>query len=74
MNDILRPDVIWIEGRCYRVNDPTAQVSTLQEQDLYENGYYFQNIDLLYRYCYLYWNLENSVLIIFFSIYSHYIS
>ncbi|CAB3230920.1 unnamed protein product [Arctia plantaginis] len=33
----LRPEVIWIEGRCYRVNDPTTEITALQEYDLYEN-------------------------------------
>ncbi|XP_075992432.1 activating signal cointegrator 1 complex subunit 1 [Anticarsia gemmatalis] len=37
MADILKPEVIWIEGRCYRVNDPTTEVTALQEHDLYEN-------------------------------------
>ncbi|XP_034826615.1 activating signal cointegrator 1 complex subunit 1 [Maniola hyperantus] len=36
MNDVLRPDLFWIEGRCYRVNNSTTEVSTLQEHDLYE--------------------------------------
>ncbi|XP_050361567.1 activating signal cointegrator 1 complex subunit 1 [Nymphalis io] len=36
MNDILRPELIWIEGRCYRVNDPITNVTAFQEQDLYE--------------------------------------
>lgn len=38
MNNILKPELIWIEGRCYRVNDPTVDVSFHQEHDLYENG------------------------------------
>ncbi|CAH0725945.1 unnamed protein product, partial [Brenthis ino] len=45
MNDILRPELIWIEGRCYRVNDPTAEISTLQEHDLYENDMPYNDID-----------------------------
>ncbi|XP_013188828.2 activating signal cointegrator 1 complex subunit 1 isoform X1 [Amyelois transitella] len=35
--DILKPELIWIEGRCYRVNDPTTEVTAFQEHDLYEN-------------------------------------
>lgn len=41
MNDILKPELMWIEGRCYRINDPNVEISALQEHDLYENGYYF---------------------------------
>ncbi|XP_022124536.2 activating signal cointegrator 1 complex subunit 1 [Pieris rapae] len=37
MNDILKPELIWIEGRCYRINDPTVDVAFHQEHDLYEN-------------------------------------
>ncbi|XP_023943938.2 activating signal cointegrator 1 complex subunit 1 [Bicyclus anynana] len=37
MNDILRPELVWIEGRCYRINDPTTENSPFQEHDLYEN-------------------------------------
>lgn len=36
MNDVLKPELIWIDGRCYRVNDPMTNVSAFQEQDLYE--------------------------------------
>lgn len=45
MNDVLKPELIWIEGRCYRVNDPMTNVSAFQEQDLYETGTY---LNLLY--------------------------
>lgn len=41
MSEILKPDLVWIEGRCYRVNDPTHEVNALQEYDLYENGKIF---------------------------------
>ncbi|XP_022820913.1 activating signal cointegrator 1 complex subunit 1 isoform X1 [Spodoptera litura] len=37
MSDILRPQVKWIEGRCYRVNDPAVDTTTFHEHDLYEN-------------------------------------
>lgn len=37
MTDILRPHVKWIEGRCYRVNDPAVETTIFQEHDLYEN-------------------------------------
>ncbi|KAJ8726442.1 hypothetical protein PYW07_001140 [Mythimna separata] len=37
MTDILRPHVMWIEGRCYRVNDPAVETTSFQEHDLYEN-------------------------------------
>lgn len=40
MNEILKPELKWIEGRCYRINDPNVEISALQEHDLYENGYY----------------------------------
>ncbi|KPJ06475.1 Activating signal cointegrator 1 complex subunit 1 [Papilio machaon] len=43
MNYILRPEVIWIEGRCYRINDPNTEVSALQEHDLYEDEITFQD-------------------------------
>lgn len=39
----LKPEVIWIEGRCYRVNDPSTEVTALQEYDLYENGMIFNH-------------------------------
>ncbi|KAJ2953712.1 hypothetical protein O0L34_g1332 [Tuta absoluta] len=45
MNDILRPELLWIEGRCYRVNDPNIEVTALQEHDLYENEITFEDID-----------------------------
>lgn len=37
MSDVLRSQVKWIEGRCYRVNDPAVESSTFHEHDLYEN-------------------------------------
>ncbi|XP_053614671.1 activating signal cointegrator 1 complex subunit 1 isoform X2 [Plodia interpunctella] len=37
MGDILKPELIWVEGRCYRVNDPTTEITAFQEHDLYEN-------------------------------------
>ncbi|KAI5633937.1 AKAP7 2'5' RNA ligase-like domain-containing protein [Phthorimaea operculella] len=45
MNDILRPELLWIEGRCYRVNDPNVEVTALQEHDLYENEIVFEDMD-----------------------------
>ncbi|XP_046961793.1 activating signal cointegrator 1 complex subunit 1 [Vanessa cardui] len=45
MNDILRPELIWIEGRCYRVNDPITNVTAFQEQDLYETELPYNEID-----------------------------
>ncbi|XP_045511187.1 activating signal cointegrator 1 complex subunit 1 isoform X1 [Colias croceus] len=44
MNDILRPELVWIEGRCYRLNDATSEISTHVEQDLYENEIPFQDM------------------------------
>lgn len=38
MAEILRPEVVWIEGRCYRINDPNTEVTAFEEHDLYENG------------------------------------
>lgn len=37
MADILKPELVWIEGRCYRVNDATTETTALQEHDLYES-------------------------------------
>ncbi|KAH9638709.1 hypothetical protein HF086_013981 [Spodoptera exigua] len=37
MSDVLRPQLKWIEGRCYRVNDPAVDTTTFHEHDLYEN-------------------------------------
>ncbi|KAG6439747.1 hypothetical protein O3G_MSEX001043 [Manduca sexta] len=45
MTDIVKPDVIWIEGRCYRVNDPTSEVTSLQEHDTYENDTPINDLD-----------------------------
>ncbi|KAM3964822.1 activating signal cointegrator 1 complex subunit 1 [Aphomia sociella] len=36
MTDVIRPELVWIEGRCYRINDPTIETTTYQEHDLYE--------------------------------------
>ncbi|XP_047516216.1 activating signal cointegrator 1 complex subunit 1 isoform X1 [Pieris napi] len=44
MNDILKPELIWIENRCYRVNDPIVDVSFHQEHDLYENDMPYQDL------------------------------
>ncbi|CAK1550016.1 unnamed protein product [Leptosia nina] len=44
MNDILRPDLLWIEGRCYRVNDPTTDISFHQEHDLFENEMIYEDM------------------------------
>lgn len=55
MNDMLRPELLWIEGRCYRVNDPITEVSTLQEHDIYENGK---------KYRYLFAKKYNKIIII----------
>ncbi|XP_038216355.1 activating signal cointegrator 1 complex subunit 1 [Zerene cesonia] len=44
MNDILRPELVWIEGRCYRANDATSEISTHVEHDLYENEIPFQDM------------------------------
>ncbi|CAK1603017.1 unnamed protein product [Parnassius mnemosyne] len=44
MYDILRPELIWIEGRCYRVNDTNTEISSFQEHDLYENEIAFQDV------------------------------
>ncbi|XP_045521504.1 activating signal cointegrator 1 complex subunit 1-like isoform X1 [Pieris brassicae] len=44
MNDILKPELIWIESRCYRVNDPIVDVSLHQEHDLYENDMPYQDL------------------------------
>ncbi|CAG4998640.1 unnamed protein product [Parnassius apollo] len=44
MYDILRPELIWIEGRCYRVNDTNTEISAFQEHDLYENEMAFQDV------------------------------
>ena len=38
MSDMLRPQVKWIEGRCYRVNDSAVEINSFQEHDYYENG------------------------------------
>lgn len=40
MTQILRPELLWIEGRCYRV-DQTADLTAFQEHDLYENEVIF---------------------------------
>ncbi|XP_068621415.1 activating signal cointegrator 1 complex subunit 1 [Battus philenor] len=44
MSDILRPELLWIEGRCYRLNDSNTEVSALQEHDLYENETVFKDL------------------------------
>ncbi|XP_039765051.1 activating signal cointegrator 1 complex subunit 1 isoform X2 [Pararge aegeria] len=36
--NILKPELLWIEQRCYRLNDLITDVSALQEHDLYENA------------------------------------
>lgn len=45
MSDILRPHLVWIEGRCYRVNDHSIEVTSLQEHDSYENDTYDDEYD-----------------------------
>lgn len=41
MADILRPELMWIEGRCYRINDSTAENTlSLQEHEVYEQEMY----------------------------------
>ncbi|XP_049870054.1 activating signal cointegrator 1 complex subunit 1 [Pectinophora gossypiella] len=45
MNEILRPEVLWIEGRCYRVNDPNFDIAAFQEHDLYENDMDYDRVD-----------------------------
>ncbi|CAD0196080.1 unnamed protein product [Chrysodeixis includens] len=45
MNDILRPHLVWIEGRCYRVNDNSVEVTSLQEHDTYEDDTYGDEYD-----------------------------
>lgn len=37
-SNVLKPDLIWIEGRCYRSNDAVSELNTFQESDLYEDG------------------------------------
>ncbi|KAL4713007.1 hypothetical protein ACJJTC_012077 [Scirpophaga incertulas] len=45
MADLLNPDLIWIEGRCYRVNDSNIDRNiNYQEHDLYENGMHFEEL------------------------------
>ncbi|XP_041968306.1 activating signal cointegrator 1 complex subunit 1 [Aricia agestis] len=41
--NVLKPELIWIEGRCYRVNDAHTDVSSFQEHDLYENEIAYQD-------------------------------
>lgn len=38
MNDILKPELLWIEGRCYRIDGSTTNITEFQEHDLYEDG------------------------------------
>ncbi|XP_032529837.2 activating signal cointegrator 1 complex subunit 1 [Danaus plexippus] len=45
MNDILRPELLWIEGRCYRVHDPATEITAFQEYDLYENDTPLNEVD-----------------------------
>ncbi|KAI8428016.1 hypothetical protein MSG28_002313 [Choristoneura fumiferana] len=44
-SNILKPDLIWIEGRCYRSNDPVAELNTYQESNLYENETIYHDED-----------------------------
>ncbi|XP_028037353.1 activating signal cointegrator 1 complex subunit 1 [Bombyx mandarina] len=41
----LKPEVVWIEGRCYRANDSPAEFNSMQEHDLYENEITFEEPD-----------------------------
>ncbi|XP_037877692.1 activating signal cointegrator 1 complex subunit 1 isoform X2 [Bombyx mori] len=41
----LKPEVVWIEGRCYRANDSPAEFNSMQEHDLYENEITFEDPD-----------------------------
>ncbi|XP_026757282.2 activating signal cointegrator 1 complex subunit 1 isoform X2 [Galleria mellonella] len=45
MADVLKPELIWIEGRCYRINDPAMEITAFQEHDLYENEAIFNDPD-----------------------------
>lgn len=38
MSTNLKPDIVWIEGRCYRMNESSTTIAAYQEHDMYENG------------------------------------
>lgn len=54
MANVLKADLLWIQGRCYRVNDASTEVTGYQEHDLYENGklqiIYWGNMKFFLRY------------------------
>ncbi|XP_059060470.1 activating signal cointegrator 1 complex subunit 1 [Achroia grisella] len=45
MANVVRPELIWIEGRCYRTNGPTMETTVFQEHDLYEDDVTFSEPD-----------------------------
>ncbi|XP_028162825.1 activating signal cointegrator 1 complex subunit 1 [Ostrinia furnacalis] len=45
MTDILKPDLLWIEGRCYRINDSNTELTSFQEHDLYENDVPYDDVN-----------------------------
>ncbi|XP_026328555.1 activating signal cointegrator 1 complex subunit 1 [Hyposmocoma kahamanoa] len=45
MANVLKPDVMWVQGRCYRVNDSSTEATDYQEHDLYEDEVTFKNIE-----------------------------
>ncbi|KAL0894878.1 hypothetical protein ABMA27_013390 [Loxostege sticticalis] len=44
MADILKPELQWIEGRCYRINDSNTEITSFQEHDLYENDDVYHDV------------------------------
>lgn len=66
MANVLKPDLMWIEGRCYRINDCKIEIGSFQEHDLYENGL-FNILNTLkydiyhtYIYCHIYLSLPQN--------------
>lgn len=49
MSSILKPELIWVEGRCYRAGDSSVEVFSQQETDLYETGRHIKKnlVDLI---------------------------
>ncbi|XP_061707289.1 activating signal cointegrator 1 complex subunit 1-like isoform X1 [Cydia pomonella] len=43
--NVLKPELVWIDGRCYRNTDTFVDINTFQEHDLYENDTIYKDSD-----------------------------